>query len=103
MKTFINKTIDTLSDSNVSSNSLVKILIESTKNSLETNSGISSTYNSLKNGLVELNDHLKNDTITYKINVMGDINNFKKSIENNTFFEFLSEKTENNLTLRFVK
>ena len=47
--------------------------------------------------------NLKNDTITYKINVMGDINNFKKSIENNTFFEFLSEKTENNLSLRFVK
>jgi hypothetical protein len=47
--------------------------------------------------------NLKNDTITYKINVMGDINNFKKSIRNNTFFEFLSEKTENNLSLRFVK
>jgi len=47
--------------------------------------------------------NLKNDTITYKINVMGDINNFKKSIENNTFFEFLSEKNENNLSLRFVK
>ena len=47
--------------------------------------------------------NFKNDTITYKINVMGDINNFKKSIQNNTFFEFLSEKTENNLSLRFVK
>ena len=47
--------------------------------------------------------NFKNDTITYKINVMGDISNFKKSIENNTFFEFLSEKNENNLSLRFVK
>jgi hypothetical protein len=36
--------------------------------------------------------NLKKGTISYKINVMGDINNFKKSIENNTFFEFLSEK-----------
>ena len=34
---------------------------------------------------------------------MGDINNFKQSIKNNTFFEFLSEKTENKLSLRFVK
>jgi hypothetical protein len=47
--------------------------------------------------------NLKKGTISYKINVMGDINNFKKSIENNTFFEFLSKKTENNLSLRFVK
>ena len=47
--------------------------------------------------------NLKNDTITYKINVMGGINNFKKSIENSTFFEFLSEKTDNNLSLRFIK
>jgi hypothetical protein len=47
--------------------------------------------------------NLKKGTISYKINVMGDINNFKKSIENNTFFEFLPKKTENNLSLRFVK
>jgi hypothetical protein len=47
--------------------------------------------------------NFKNDTITYKINVMGDINSFKKSIKNNTFFQFLSEKNENNLSLRFLK
>tara|TARA_B100000963_G_scaffold356160_1_gene375735 strand:- start:7255 stop:8832 length:1578 start_codon:yes stop_codon:yes gene_type:complete len=87
MKTFINKTIDTLSDSNVSSNSLVKILIESTKNSLETNSGISSTYNSLKNGLVELNNHLKNDTIT---NILEQFDKFEYS-DNNRINEMNKE------------
>ena len=47
--------------------------------------------------------NFKNGTITFKINVMGDINNFKKSIENNTFFDLLSEKNNNNLSLRFLK
>jgi hypothetical protein len=79
MKTFINKTIDTLSNSNVSDNSLVKILIESTKNSLENNSGVSLTYNSLKNGLVELNVHLKNDTVT---NILEQFNKFEYSDSN---------------------
>jgi len=79
MKTFINKTLDTLAKSDVSGNSLVKVLIESTNNSLESNIGTTSTYNTLKKGLAELNSHLKNDTIS---NILEQFNKFEYSDEN---------------------
>jgi len=79
MKTFINKTLDTLSNSDISRNSLVKVLVESTKNSLENNTGTSSAYASLKNGLTELNTHLKNDTIA---NILEQFAKFEYSDSN---------------------
>ncbi len=79
MKNFINKTIDTLSNSEVSKNSLVKILIESTNNSLKSNVGVSSTYTSLKKGLTELNLHLKNGTVS---NILEQFEKFEYSDSN---------------------
>ncbi len=79
MKTFINKTLNTLSNSDISDNSLVKILVESTKYSLESNSGVSSTYNSLKSGLAELNAHLQNETI---VNILEQFEKFEYSDSN---------------------
>ena len=79
MKTFINKTLETLATSDVSNNSLVKVLIESTNNSLEANVGTTSTYNTLKKGLTELNNHLKNETIS---NILEQFNKFEYSDEN---------------------
>lgn len=79
MKNFINKTIDTLSKSEVSENSLVKILIESTNNSLKSNIGVSSTYTSLKKGLTELNSHLKNANIS---NILEQFKKFEYSDSN---------------------
>lgn len=79
MKTFINKTLTTLAKSDVSENSLVKVLIESTNNSLESNIGTTSTYNTLKKGLTELNTHLKNDTIS---NILEQFEKFEYSDAN---------------------
>jgi hypothetical protein len=62
MKTFINKTLTELSNnSSLKSNTLLKVLTESTKNSMVTNPReVSLAYNTLKNGIVDLNKHLKN-------------------------------------------
>lgn len=60
MKAFINKTITELSSNpKLNSNSLIKVLIESTKTSIEKNDAIHNTYNVLKEGLTNLNSHLK--------------------------------------------
>ena len=45
----------------------------------------------------------KNNTIAYKINVIGDFNTFKSSIKNNTFFEIITDNSINSLNLRFIK
>lgn len=79
MKTFINKTLETLTNSDVSENALVRVLVESTNNSLESNVGTSATYNTLKKGLKELNDHLKNDTIN---NILEQFEKFEYSDSN---------------------
>jgi hypothetical protein len=47
--------------------------------------------------------NFKNNTIAYKINVMGDFNTFKSTIKNNTFFEIMADNAKNSLNLRFVK
>ncbi len=79
MKTFINKTLDALSKSDVSDNSLIKVLIESTNNSLNSNIGTSLTYENLKKGLTELNSHLKNEAVT---NILEQFGKFEYSDEN---------------------
>jgi hypothetical protein len=47
--------------------------------------------------------NFKNNTITYKINVMGDFNTFKSTVKNNTFFEIMTDNSTNSLNLRFIK
>jgi len=47
--------------------------------------------------------NFKNNTIAYKVNVMGDFNTFKSSINNNTFFEIMTDNSINSLNLRFTK
>jgi len=47
--------------------------------------------------------NFKNNTITYKINVMGDFDTFKNTIKNNTFFEIITDNSINSLNLRFIK
>ena len=47
--------------------------------------------------------NFKNNTIAYKVNVMGDFNSFKSSIKNNTFFEIMADNSINSLNLRFIK
>lgn len=79
MKTFINKTLATLATSEISENSLVKMLIESTNNSLESNIGATSTYNTLKRGLTELNTHLNNHTVA---NILEQFKKFEYSDSN---------------------
>ena len=64
MKAFINKTITELSNSNaLNSNSLIKMLVESTKNSIASGDSTSHTYNTLKDGLSSLNSHLNDKTL----------------------------------------
>ena len=45
----------------------------------------------------------KNNTISYKISVMGDLNTFKNTIKNNTFFEVITDNSKKSLNLRFIK
>ena len=45
----------------------------------------------------------RNNTITYKISVMGDLNSFKNTIKNNTFFEVIADNSKKSLNLRFIK
>ena len=47
--------------------------------------------------------NLNNNTISYKINVMGNFDTFKNTIESNTFFEIMAENSNKSLNLRFVK
>ena len=47
--------------------------------------------------------NFKNNTIAYKVNVMGNFNTFKSSIKNNTFFEIIADNSINSLNLRFKK
>lgn len=47
--------------------------------------------------------NFKNNTIAYKVNVMGNFNTFKSSIKNNTFFEIITDNSINSLNLRFKK
>ena len=47
--------------------------------------------------------NLNNNTISYQISVMGDFDTFKNTIENNTFFEIMTENSNKSLNLRFIK
>ena len=47
--------------------------------------------------------NLNNNTISYQISVTGNFDTFKNTIENNTFFEIMSENSNKSLNLRFVK
>ena len=47
--------------------------------------------------------NFKNNTIAYKVNVMGDFDAFKNTIKNNTFFEIMTDNSINSLNLRFIK
>lgn len=44
-----------------------------------------------------------NNSITYQISVMGDINTFKNTIETSTFFELAQDSDDNILDLIFIK
>jgi hypothetical protein len=47
--------------------------------------------------------NLNNNTISYRISLMGNFDTFKNTIKNNTFFEIMAENSNKSLNLRFVK
>jgi hypothetical protein len=79
MKTFVNNTINELTtNEDINKHSLVKVLVESVNNTIKMGGGLSSAYTSLKKGLTDINEHLKNDSIA---TVLGQFEKFESSDE----------------------
>lgn len=65
MKNFVNNVIGELrSDSELNENSLVRLVIESTDKSINSNENYNSIYTQLKTSLKGINEHLKSDKIS---------------------------------------
>lgn len=83
MKTFINNAINELSgDKDINKHSLIKVLIESIDNTIKMGGSISSAYNNLKKGLVDINEHLRNEKIA---GIIDQFNKFEETDENRLF------------------
>ena len=47
--------------------------------------------------------NFNNNTISYRISLMGNLDTFKNTIENNTFFEIMAKNSNKSLNLSYLK
>lgn len=80
MKTFVNGVLEELSSNeNLKNTSIIKVLVESTKNSIALGGGLTKSYNNLRESLKEINEHLKKDVINTIISQFEKFENTNES------------------------